>query len=241
MQTPTATPSRTPSRSLSASSPAACDASLDVLRTPHAAHTLATPSPLFVRSGFPSINEAVQLWGPTEDTRVLNAFFDTYGSERSWGIDLKTACAVVAVADGSATGTVESSHMLSIACCQACLVWDVAASGVPTRLREFVEDASVHKCCIDAKALTRTLSVSLGLMVGGLLDLCTLHARVHPDQQQVLSCCVFLMDLFFMHVVCALCSTALRCAAGLLNASLDRLIHRCIVMCIASACRAIRA
>lgn len=188
MQTPSATPSNTPSRSPSASSPAADSHLYDPYAT-HAGGVASLPAPVFVASGYPSVGEAVQLWGPTANTHVLSHFLDVHGAARCWGVDYKVGALPgmppLPEAEEARAGSRGRLLLLSIACCDACLVWDVAAGGVPRRLRHFLEDAAVQKCRVSAGALVATLLRSLCINAAGVVDLRQLQTEAYPDQPEV--------------------------------------------------------
>ena len=79
--------------------------------------------------------------------------------------------------------------VLTVATRGACLVWDVAAGGVPQQLRMFLEDASARKCRVAAGELARGLLRTADVHVDGLLELRHLYAAANPSNAEVQSLC----------------------------------------------------
>lgn len=155
-----------------------------------------TPPIVAVQTGYPSLGATVQLWGPTADPAVLDAFLGAHADARAWGLDCKTAAAAAVARSGSSTSLSGSGGgrpgggggrvtLLTLSTTDSALVWNVASGGLPPRLQAWLGDSSVWKCRVSAEALVVALAKTEGARACGVVDLRRMHAQVEPHATEV--------------------------------------------------------
>jgi len=165
--------------------------------TQEGTHVSESPPITSVPTGYPSLGAAVQLWGPTADPAVLEAFLTAHAEARAWGLDCKTAAAAAVARSGSSASLAGSGGggrpgggggrvtLLTLATTEAALVWNVAAAGLPQRLLAWLGDAGVWKCRVSAEALVGALAKTESARACGVVDLRRMHAQVEPNATEV--------------------------------------------------------